>query len=304
MGPESIVLGRECNNKCAFCSINSREPGSGNEMPTKKAKELITQVSKKNNKLLQLTGGEPTIREDILELAEFASGLFEKIIIDTNGRALKDMLFLEKLVQAGVSGFEVTILGTTKSSHDALSCSKGSFRETVKGMGNISRAKEKFGLYFNIEFLITKKNLKELSKLNRFVSAFNPSVLSLLHIKPSGRASKNFMELFPKYSESCNEIEKATFPPNYRILNIPPCLLNKEKRKALMVPPATNITFSNKKVVSYFKGAMFHSTKKPACSKCVFDSLCPGAWKEYASHFGLNELHPLLSEAELIFKKN
>ena len=82
-----IFAGYTCNNRCIFCiNYNKRDipPPS-----TKEIKKEIFSAKKRGSTYLELIGGEPTIRQDIIELIEFAKTIgFDTIMIATNGRML------------------------------------------------------------------------------------------------------------------------------------------------------------------------------------------------------------------------
>ena len=259
---------------------------------------MIDLAHRENSTQLQFTGGEPTIRPDLVKIVKYAAKWFKEISIDTNGRRLQDKKFLEELVFAGVNSFEVSLLGITPSTHDALSGVSGSFSETIQALENISELKKELAIGLSVEFVLTKKNLNEIAELDSFLKRFSIDSISIIHVKPSGRAKDNFFELCPKYSESCREINKTNFTFEYKLFNIPACLLNAEKRKHLSLPPDVKLVFSKQQSTNFLEGVSRASVKKQECSGCVFFQRCPGVWHYYAKKYGLNEIKPCMKRAE------
>ena len=80
-----IFLGYGCNNNCVFCM--NYEKRDLPEVNSKEIKKEILEAKQRGRDYLELIGGEPTIRSDILDLISFAKKLnFETIHITTNGR--------------------------------------------------------------------------------------------------------------------------------------------------------------------------------------------------------------------------
>ncbi|MFH1235064.1 MAG: radical SAM protein [Candidatus Diapherotrites archaeon] len=289
----SVVLGLECNNDCVFCSIDSIKPKGGLKKTKPEILRLIDKAAEADSSMMEFTGGEPTIRSDLPELIAYASKKCRKIWIDTNGRRLKDKAFLKKMVLSGANIFGVTLLGTTAKIHDSLTRKKGSFSDTVKGLKNISSLKKKHSIRLVLEFILAKQNMRELKKLDSFAKKFKADSIIIIHVKPMGRAKKNFLELHPPYSESCREIEKAVFSVPFSIFNIPPCVLGRDKRKHLKLPANSQLFYSKGKTFVIVDEYNLLSTKAPNCQECAFCPVCPGVWQEYAKNYGLGEFKPL-----------
>ena len=84
-----LAVGFQCNNKCKFCS---QEPSQRNQnKTTKEIKCDIIDAKNSGTDILGFTGGEPTIRKDIIKLVKFAKAQgFRTIRIQTNGKMFAD----------------------------------------------------------------------------------------------------------------------------------------------------------------------------------------------------------------------
>ena len=106
-----------CNNNCPVCfTRDSSEPLY--EPSLDECKNLIIQYKNKagDNALLELCGGEPTVREDIFEISKFASqNGFHYIQLNTNGIELaKSGEYCEKLKASGVTTAYLGFDGVTQ----------------------------------------------------------------------------------------------------------------------------------------------------------------------------------------------
>ena len=63
----------KCNLRCAHCYMDAQERESQDELTTEEGKMLIDQIVEVSKPILVLSGGEPLLREDIFELAKYAS---------------------------------------------------------------------------------------------------------------------------------------------------------------------------------------------------------------------------------------
>ena len=91
-----------CDLGCTFCFANG---GGGKDIPLAQAKADITAIARQGGPLLQLSGGEPTCRDDLPELIAHAKEAgCAYVQLNTNGlRLARDEAFLRACVQAGLS---------------------------------------------------------------------------------------------------------------------------------------------------------------------------------------------------------
>ncbi|MBP1357522.1 MAG: radical SAM protein, partial [Sulfolobus sp.] len=82
-----------CNLHCTFCnpSYYSGELGEGS---TETIKKIIDNLRDSPIAVLSFEGGEPTLRNDILELLEYAHDGSFYVMLTTNGYRLNDENFL------------------------------------------------------------------------------------------------------------------------------------------------------------------------------------------------------------------
>jgi Radical SAM superfamily len=89
---------------------------------------------------LLLSGGEPLIRSDIIELIQAARELgFPRIRLRTNGTSLADPRFLQHLLSAGCHHFEIKLFAAEPRFHDRITGVSGSLEQTWAGMELLRR---------------------------------------------------------------------------------------------------------------------------------------------------------------------
>ncbi|UCB61276.1 MAG: radical SAM protein, partial [Candidatus Bathyarchaeota archaeon] len=129
-----LELNIRCQNNCIHCYAGG--PHSTSELTTQQWKEVIGKLKQIGIFIATFTGGEPTLREDLPELLQYAqdSGIVTGLI--TNGRRLKDKKYLGMLEKAGLDFTQITLESHKAAVHDRITGTKGSWKETVQGIKN------------------------------------------------------------------------------------------------------------------------------------------------------------------------
>ncbi|MEM4140266.1 MAG: radical SAM protein [Nitrososphaeria archaeon] len=99
-----------CNLRCPICFANAAAVGYLYQPSLEKVKEMLDNL--RNNKpvptyAVQLSGGEPTLRDDLPEIVRYAKKIgIRHVEVNTNGvRLARDIDYLKELIDAGVSTF-------------------------------------------------------------------------------------------------------------------------------------------------------------------------------------------------------
>jgi MoaA/NifB/PqqE/SkfB family radical SAM enzyme len=101
----SLELTRKCNSKCSFCPIgNEVKEYKEGEVGTKAMKKILRQFSDLNIVAVSFLGGEPLLRKDACELAEYGHDQNMIMQVSTNG------INLGKIVDQTTSAFDVIVI--------------------------------------------------------------------------------------------------------------------------------------------------------------------------------------------------
>ncbi|MEM2893419.1 MAG: GTP 3',8-cyclase MoaA [Candidatus Bathyarchaeia archaeon] len=84
-----ISLTQRCNFSCFFCHREGEDDADG-EATLEEVERIAALASKLGIRRFKLTGGEPLMRGDILELVERVSRIGEEVSMTTNGSLLAD----------------------------------------------------------------------------------------------------------------------------------------------------------------------------------------------------------------------
>lgn len=121
-----------CNQKCLHCYAAGQPMGQTEELTTAQWKELLTKLRQANVPQVTFTGGEPTLRPDLVELVEAAQWFVTRL--NTNGQLLTPEL-CRGLYAASLDSVQVTLYAADAATHNALVGADG-FERTVEGIRN------------------------------------------------------------------------------------------------------------------------------------------------------------------------
>lgn len=129
-----LALTYRCNNECGHCY--SGKEGRVEELATEEWKQVIEKLWRIGVPHVTFTGGEATLRDDLVELVQYAQDLGVVCGLVTNGRKLADEKYVKDLVDAGIDYFQITIESDDAKVHDKMVGVKGAWKETVEGLKN------------------------------------------------------------------------------------------------------------------------------------------------------------------------
>ena len=115
---------RTCNLHCAHCYASSQDEQYPGELDTDQAKAVLRDLSDYNVPVVLFSGGEPTIRPDLVELIAYANEQSNlNPLISTNGTLLTKPM-LKRLADAGLKRAGISMDGM-EAVHDKFRGSKG-----------------------------------------------------------------------------------------------------------------------------------------------------------------------------------
>ncbi|NJE85215.1 GTP 3',8-cyclase MoaA [Thermococcus sp. CX2] len=102
-----ISLTRDCNFRCFFCHREGQHFNARLELTPAEIERLVRIASRLGIKKVKLTGGEPTVRDDILEIVRRIKPYVADLSMTTNGSRLKELS--KPLAEAGLDRVNVSL---------------------------------------------------------------------------------------------------------------------------------------------------------------------------------------------------
>lgn len=140
-----------CNQKCTNCYAAGQHNADVSEISTQEWKGIIDKCRKAFIPQLTFTGGEPTLRNDLVELIKYSQWFVTRL--NTNGQLLTKEL-CKQLYEASLDSIQITLYSSTLSVHEVLTGSTGGFTKTVQGIQNALEA----GLNVSVNTPLCKTN--------------------------------------------------------------------------------------------------------------------------------------------------
>lgn len=197
--------GYRCNNNCLFCYFRDRKYKRHNPS-TEKIKKLFSTISKLGIDTLEITGGEPTVREDIIELISFAKERlkFRKIGIITNGSRFCNESFAAKAIGCGIDDVLISVHGPDAGLHDLLTGVEGSFDRAVEAIRNVL----KLGASCRTNTVVTKLNYQKSEEISKLVYDLGIRKVNYIYFSPLDDAIRAQKDLWCTYSETAPFVKK------------------------------------------------------------------------------------------------
>jgi MoaA/NifB/PqqE/SkfB family radical SAM enzyme len=288
-----LILLYDCNLGCDYCTIT----------PEMRSKSLSTEAVLREMRrgreegydALSLTGGEPTLRKDLLSLLRAARGLgFGTIKLQTNGLLLAHAPNLDRLVAAGANLFHVSIHTHLEPEYDRMVRQKGAFPLMAAALGNLT-ARE---VRLRADLIVTRQTYPRLPDAVRWLAEKRVRALDLWYVSLTDGNAQNVGSL-PRMSEAVPAMREALAIARAegieaRSLHVPRCLLGPDAVHAYdpgsdrvkVVTPDASFELDRSKLAG--------RVHVPACERgCAHRAICPGVRADYLARFGADEIAPV-----------
>lgn len=128
--------GWHCNQKCVHCYAAGQKQAEESELPTEEWKKILDTLRRVGVPQVTFTGGEPTMRDDLTELIEYAKWFVTRL--NTNGIKLTKE-YCEGLREASLDSVQITFYSSDEEIHNKLVGANG-YISTVGGIKNALEA--------------------------------------------------------------------------------------------------------------------------------------------------------------------
>jgi MoaA/NifB/PqqE/SkfB family radical SAM enzyme len=283
----------ECNNRCIHCFNEDIKR-------TYKAlalEELFKYVDKlTTEEMVVVTGGEPTMRKDLLDLLKYIKEKGKLVHLHTNGVRLSDKKYLERLIPF-IDLLTLPIHSSNYDIFDSITRVKGSANKTVKAFRNLVQIDK---ITIVTQTVINQLNYKTLLDTFDMIQDISPGIRMILtfpHPKSSA-FSKSVVPMFSEIKEYVCEVLKKY--SNLILTHyIPKCVLHPYQDVAFyfdkidepdVLKPGVDYIENWRKV--NFE-TFISRIKTDICKTCKFDDVCVGVWKEYGELYPEPDLVPI-----------
>ncbi len=291
-----LKVGYRCNNYCKHCVIGDKRffiP----DRTTQQIKDVLY-AEKDDYQEVVLTGGEFTVRNDCMEILEYAAGLGYNILIQTNARRFAYSKFCDEFLAAGkgrIQTVTAALLSANEYCHNYLT-GANSYRQTVKGIYNLTKRKQSV----SINTVVTKTNFRTFPDLATLLVRLGVDVFQYAFVHVLGSADKNILSVLPKKSLCVPYIKKGIdigrkAGVQVFVEAVPFCFMQGyEKHVSENYIPHVKLNDVTNVVNDFeYIRKNFEKEKAPKCKKCLYYNICEGPWLQYPRTYGWSEFEPV-----------
>lgn len=159
----SLELTRRCNLRCVHCYLGTGEGSRGSEadeMNTDEVKRVIDELVEAGCLYLLITGGDPMMRRDFVEIYRHAKTKGLVITVFCNGLLVDDAV-IEVFRELPPRLVEISLYGATDATCEAMTQVKGSLARCIGGVRRLTEA----GINVGLKTVLTTLNLHELEAM-------------------------------------------------------------------------------------------------------------------------------------------
>lgn len=169
-----------CNLRCKHCYASAISETMPDELTTEEAKDLIDELADCGVVAIAFSGGEPLIRKDFFEIANYAKERDFYVSVATNGTLITPSI--GKKLKSCVDYVEISLDGS-KETHEKFRGISGVYDKTINGIKNC--VKEKLDVC--IAPTVTKYNLKEIPEILELAKDLKANRFIAFNFIPTGR---------------------------------------------------------------------------------------------------------------------
>ncbi|MEW6027515.1 MAG: radical SAM protein [Planctomycetota bacterium] len=151
---------RRCNLGCRHCY--RIEDAKRTEMSTQRIENLLDELRQAGCLFLTISGGEPLLHPDFLQICRKAHSLNMALNIFTNGLLISESL-ADRLSQLNILGVHLSVYGATPETHDAITGQKGSYDKTI----NAALILKQNNISVRFKYIIINANFLEYREMLR-----------------------------------------------------------------------------------------------------------------------------------------
>jgi MoaA/NifB/PqqE/SkfB family radical SAM enzyme len=274
MRVQRIITNETCNQNCWFC--NARRPTERPEFIARPAvRQRIDAAQALDPQEIVLTGGEPTMRSDLIDLVRRAALGGRRVVLETNG-ALIDEARARNLAAAGLHTARVQLVAWGDEAADAITRVPGGSAAALRGIRALAGA----GVTVELTAPLVHRNVDLLPALPAGVVSAALPVAALVLVIPTSAPDADecasladIVKAVPAVAEAARRVgltlrlDGATF--------VPPCVYDRPGRIAHLY------------ALNRGNAARPDFDHVAACATCLVNDRCPGvpsAWLS-APHF-------------------
>ena len=178
-------LTRTCNLKCVHCYTASEARKYPDELTTEQAKAVLDDLADFKVPAVLFSGGEPLVRPDVFELAEYARSKGLHVVLSTNGTLITAET-AKRLHDLQFAYVGISLDSARPAVHDKFRGVEGAYNRTMSGFRHCVEVGQKVGL----RLTLTRQTCNDLDEIFDFIDREGINRACFYHLCPAGRGSE------------------------------------------------------------------------------------------------------------------
>lgn len=299
-----IQLVRICNQKCRFCS----NPETDYELSLEAARERVDDFVARGYDGIILTGGEPTLYPDLVDVIGYAVAKGIHVRMITNGQKTADRVFTRQLQEAGLDHVHLSIHTNDADIQAFLTEQKDSLDNTSRSLDLF----HEFGLNVDVNITIQAYNCKHLDEIVSWLVGRWPFLHHFVfnNLDPSSDRVQEFPDTVPRLVDMEMSLLRALnllhrSGRTFRVERVPLCYMvefswaSTETRKIVKEEERIVHFLDEKGMV---RQTSWNHGKAQVCEVCRLEPICAGLF-EMDKYYKSEELYPVFVEPRPIIDR-
>jgi len=286
-----IKLTYRCSNRCKFCRVDDYR-GVVSDLSFKDVLKKISLCKEMGVQMVLFSGGEPTIRRDLLKICKACKAMGLAFGLITNGRMLSYESYRKALLDAGLEYVHTSLHGANAETHNAIVQSQ-SFEDVLMALEGLKGQCE-----LHVNTVVVRQNIEQLFAITKLLCRFAPLTHKICLAEPKGLFQRNREHLVVNPLEAANEAietvrksKEMCLPVEVEIEGFPLCQVPEGLQSGLK---RHNIQYMSEVFEDeFFETDYGERVYLEVCQRCHKRQKCPGVYKGYTELFGDEGLRPL-----------
>lgn len=180
----NLEITKKCNQKCFYCFNDSGYSQSKNELSIEQWKNSLSEISSLNFKSVHITGGEPFLHPNIVEILQHSIGLGLETTILSNGLRIKKLAEKNPYLFSQIKTAQISLDSMNPEMHNARRGFKNAFPDAINAITTFL----KLNVPVEISTTVSEQNLQDLFDIGAYCKTIGASLI-LRPLISTGRAN-------------------------------------------------------------------------------------------------------------------
>ncbi len=177
---------RACALRCLHCRADAQPHRAPGELDAADGMRLVDDLARFGPVTLILTGGDPMLRPDLVEIAQRATGRGLRVALTPSATGKVTPARLAALRAAGVEQLAISLDGSGADDHDAMRGVRGSFARSLRILGWAREA----GFTIQVNTTVTRHNVHRIPQMAANAVDAGAAMWSVFFLVPTGRGQR------------------------------------------------------------------------------------------------------------------